>query len=82
MPVVNVHCLRHNTCHVTCTVTTRMCLTRAERPVTSAVHVPGSVSGCPDGHSGNVCGPKVHRMISGLEGLIAGIKSDEGRLKR
>ena len=30
MPVVNVHCVRHNTCHVTYTVTSPMC-TRAER---------------------------------------------------
>ena len=29
MPVVNVHCVRHNTCHVTYTVTSPMC-TRAE----------------------------------------------------
>ena len=75
MPVVNVHCLR--TCHVMYTVTTRMCLTRAER-LTSAVRV----SRCPNGHSAGVCGPKVHGMISGLEGLITGIKGDEGRLNR
>ena len=50
MPVVNVHWLRHNTCHVTYTVTTRMCLTRAER-LTSAVR---SVSRCPDGHAAGV----------------------------
>ena len=78
MPVVNVHYLRHNTCHVTYTVTTRMCLTRAER-LTSAVR---SASRCPDRHSAGVCGPKVHGIISGLKGLIAGIKSDEGRLNR
>ena len=36
MPVVNVHCLRHNTCHVTYTVTTRLCLTRAERLTSAA----------------------------------------------
>ena len=30
MPVVDVHCVRHNTCHVTYTVTSPMC-TRAER---------------------------------------------------
>ena len=30
MPVVNVHCVRHDTCHVTYTVTSPMC-TRAER---------------------------------------------------
>ena len=30
MPVANVHCVRHNTCHVTYTVTSPMC-TRAER---------------------------------------------------
>ena len=78
MPVVNVHCLRHNTCHVTYTVTTRLCLTRAER-LTSAVRC---VSRCRDGHSAGVCGPKVHGIISGLEGLIAAIKSDKGRLNR
>ena len=78
MPVVNVHCLRHNTCHVTYIVTTRMCFKCAER-LTGAVR---SVYRCPDGHSAGVYGPKVHGIISGLEGLIAGIKSDEGRLNR
>ena len=29
-----------------------------------------------------VCGPKVHGIISGSEGLIAGIKSGEGRPNR
>ena len=42
MPVVNVHCVRHNTCHVTYTVTSPMC-TRAERLTRAveslAVHV-------------------------------------------
>ena len=44
MPVVNVHCVRHNTCHVTYTVTSPMC-TRAER-LAMAVE-----SRCPHGHS-------------------------------
>ena len=35
MPVVNVHCVRHNMCHVTYTMTSPMC-TRAER-LTKAV---------------------------------------------
>ena len=69
MPVVNVHCLHHNTCHVTYTVTTRMCLTRVERLV-SAVR---SVSSCSHEHSVGECGHKVHGIISGLPGLIAGI---------
>ena len=75
MPVVNVHWLRHNMCHVTYTVTTRMCLTRAER-LTSAVRSVSRMGMQP------VCGPKVHGIISGSEGLIAGIKSGEGRPNR
>ena len=41
-----------------------------------------SVYRCPHGHSAGECGPKVHGIISGLEGLVAGIKNGGGRLNR
>ena len=78
MPVVNVHCLRHNKCHVTYTMTTQMCLTCVERLMSDV----RSVYRCPHGYSAGECGHKVHWIISGLEELIAGIKNGEGRLNR
>ena len=52
--------------------------TRVERLMSDA----RSVCRCPRGHSAGECGPKVHGIISGLEGLIAGIKNGGGRLNR
>ena len=81
MPVVNVHCVRHNTCHVTYTVTSPMC-TRAER-LTRAVESLAVHMGIDSaGPVYEVRRPNFHGIISGLEGLIAVIKSEECKLNR